>query len=105
MGLVTTTTPVSINSLVSTVLYIHTPIKVCTDGSSSSSLDSTVMFDKTLYRLFSMQSDMKTLVFDGVVSNEFEEFLKYGTDLTNSIGSVKAVDTYLGTLGGTNGVC
>lgn len=79
----------------------HIPTKVCTDGSSSSPYEETLSFDKTIYRIFSKQDDMKTLVYPIKVRSEFDLFLQYAE--TKTLGNVDAnfdvLDTYLGTIG------
>lgn len=77
--------------LIVTTTHIHVPSsRVLTDGSSSSTVEDTGSFDKTIYRLFSMQDDMKTLVYPDRVKNEFDLYLQYAEAKT--LGTVDAVD-------------
>lgn len=87
---------------------IHVPAgRVCTDGGSSSNYEETGSFDMSIYRVFSMQDDMKTLVYPRKVKNEFDLFLQYAEAKT--LGAVNAsydaLDEYLGTIGITNTMC
>lgn len=70
---------------------------------SSSDLYSDIdSFDDSIYRILSMQDDMKTVSIQGKVSNEFELFLSYGEQLTaghEMSPEFVAFDSYLGSLG------
>ena len=95
MGLITETIPV------------HVPAsRVCTDGSSSSGYEETGSFDRTIYRVLSMQDDMKTLVEPIRARNEFDLFIQYAeakTDGTLSDTNFDSLDEFLGNIGVTNG--
>lgn len=96
MGLIIETNPV------------HVPgRRVCTDGSSSSNYEETGSFDMSIYRVFSMQDDMKVLDYPVRVRNEFELFLQYAEAKTIGVTntSFDSLDTYLGTIGITNEMC
>ena len=93
-----------------TIVYPHVTIqgRVCTDGSSSSGNQDSSSFDRTLYRVFSMQDDMKTLQYPSRVRNEFELFIEYATKKTNGEmydSRFDQLDAYLGSLGVSNVVC
>ena len=88
--------------LVVTTYTQHVPSqRVCTDGSSSSNYEETGSFDRSIYRIFSMQDDMKTLVYPDRVRSEFDLFLQYAQAKT--LGAVdvsfNSLDTYLGSIG------
>lgn len=72
-----------------------------TSNTSSDLFSDVDAFDTSIYRILSMQDDMKTVAIRGVVSDEFEMFLKYAEDLTSgksvSEGFV-SINTYLGSL-------
>lgn len=95
-------------------LVVNAPIapvtftRVCTDGSSSSTGKDTGSFDKSLYRMFSMQDDMKTLNTPARTRSEFDLYLEYAIKKTNSDpydSSFDNLDSYLGSLGLTNEIC
>lgn len=82
--------------------------RVCTDGSSSSMSEDTGSFDKSIYRVFSMQDDMKTLTYNGRPRNEFEQFLEDAESKTAGLGyntTFDSLDSYLGSVGVVNEVC
>lgn len=93
------------NTINSTVVVesdtIHVPTLVCTDGSSSSTWEDDKSMDMSIYRQFSKQDDMKTLVYPDRVRTEFDLFLQYAEAKT--LGSVDAaydvIDGYLGSVG------
>ena len=95
--------------LVTKTYVQHTPgSRVCTEGSSSSNYEEGQSFDKTIYRIFSMQDDMKTYSFNGRVRNEFEQFISDAISKTEMLGyntAFDSLDEYLGTLGVTRGIC
>ena len=93
-----------------TAVYPHVTIqkRVCTDSTSSSGNQDSSSFDRTLYRVFSMQDDMKTLQYPSRVRNEFELFIEYATKKTNGEmydSRFDQLDAYLGSLGVSNVVC
>lgn len=80
----------------------HVPSqRVCTDGSSSSNYEKTGSADATIYRILSMQDDMKTLQMPVRVKNEFELFLQYAEAKT--LGAIDpwfdSLDAFLGQIG------
>lgn len=94
--------------LITTPTTLHTPKHVCTDGSSSSSWEDILSFDKSIYRVFSMQDDMKTLHIPPRIKTEFDRFLDESIKKTNNVGYNTAFDSlneYLGTIGVANGIC
>lgn len=107
MGLIAETVYTQAGNIVNTSYVQHQPAKVCTDGSSSSPYEETLSFDKSIYRVFSMQDDMKTLVYPVRVKSEFDLFLQYAEAKT--LGQVDAnfdiLDAYLGTIGVTTEYC
>ena len=93
---------------VDTSITVHVPVVVCTDGGTSSDYEATKSFDKTIYRVLSMQNDMKTLEYPERVMNEFESFIEQATLKTNGLEyntAFDSLDEYLGTIGVTNGIC
>lgn len=113
MGLVVSTIPAG-GTLVSTTVSkggtyipvtptggVHTGYKF-TGNTSSDLFTLEDTFDTSIYRILSMQDDMKTIAIQGVVSSEFELYLKYAEDLTAgnpvSVGFI-ALNNYLGSLG------
>lgn len=98
-----------IMGLVTKVYTQHVPSqRVCTDGSSSSNYEETGSFDKSLYRIFSMQDDMKTLPALGRVRNEFDLYIQYAEAKTAG-GPADAyfdsLDLFLGSVGLTINMC
>lgn len=94
--------------LVTETIVKHIPSHVCTDGSSSSNWEDTISFDKSIYRILSMQDDMKTLQYPIKIRTEFDRFLEEATKKTNSLGyntSFDTLDEYLGTIGVINVIC
>lgn len=94
--------------LITEVTYtLHIPTKVCTDGSSSSPYEEILSFDKTIYRMFSRQDDMKTLGYPARVRSEFDLFIQYAEAKT--LGTVDTnfdiLDAYLGSIGVTVEYC
>lgn len=94
--------------LVTKTYVQHTPgSRVCTEGSSSSKWEDNGSFDKTIYRRFSMQDDMKTLVYPSRVRDEFDLFLQYAEAKT--LGAVSEdfdlLDAHLGLVGVYGDVC
>jgi hypothetical protein len=90
------------------VYSIHTQLRVATDGSSSSNAEDSLSFDKSIYRILSMQDDMKTLQPPIRIRSEFDRFLDDAIKKTNGIvynTAFDAMDSYLGTIGVTNGIC
>jgi hypothetical protein len=86
----------------------HTQLRVATDGSSSSNAEDSISFDKSIYRILSMQDDMKTLQAPIRVRSEFDRFLDDAIKKTNGIAynvAFDSMDSYLGTIGVTNGIC
>lgn len=75
---------------------------VFTNNTSSDIFSDITAFDTSIYRILSMQDDMKTVYISGMVSNEFELFLQYAEDLTvgnpTNEGFI-SINTYLGSLG------
>jgi hypothetical protein len=87
---------------------LHTQLRVETDGSSSSNAEDSISFDKSIYRVFSMQDDMKTLQVPTRIRSEFDRFLDDAIKKTNGTAynvAFDSVDSYLGTIGVTNGIC
>jgi hypothetical protein len=85
-----------------------TGTRVCTDGSSSSGITDGKSFDKTIYRVLSMQDDMKTLEAPERVKSEFDIFIKYAQSKTAGVvydSRFDQLDAYLGTIGITNEMC
>lgn len=81
---------------------VHTPTVVLTDGSSSSTPENVKSMDMSIYRILSMQSDMKTLVRPTVLKNEFDQFIQYAEELTAgnlSDSNFLNLNQYLGSLG------
>lgn len=73
-----------------------------TRNSSSDLYSDMNAFDDSIYRILSMQDDMKTIAIQGKVSSEFELFLQYGERLTageTMSQEFVAFNTYLGSLG------
>lgn len=108
MGLIVETPLQQNTNVVDDSTVVHVPAgRVCTDGGSSSNYEETGSFDMSIYRVFSMQDDMKTLVYPRKVKNEFDLFLQYAEAKT--LGAVNAsydaLDEYLGTIGITNTMC
>lgn len=102
MGLAANVVLPTANLAVVDVIAIHIPLqRVCTDGSSSSTFEHVGSFDTTIYRIFSMQDDMKTLQMPVRVKNEFELFLQYAEAKT--LGAIDpwfdSLDTFLGQIG------
>lgn len=98
----------TINTLVSTAVPIPVFTRVCTDGSSSSDITDSKSFDKTLYRVLSMQDDMKTLQEPMRARNEFDLFIQYAEAKTDGAGydsRFDQLDAYLGTIGVINEIC
>ena len=94
--------------IVDTTITTHSSVRVCTDGGTSSKYESSKSFDKTIYRILSMQSDMKTIEYPGRVMNEFDSFIEQATLKTNGLGyntAFDSLDEYLGTIGVTDGIC
>jgi hypothetical protein len=90
------------------VYRIHTQLRIATDGSSSSNAEDSISFDKSIYRVFSMQDDMKTLQVPTRIRSEFDRFLDDAIKKTNGTAynvAFDSVDSYLGTIGVTNGIC
>lgn len=81
---------------------IHTQEYVCTDGSSSNFIDSSKAIDGTIYRILSMQDDMKTLSYPDRVRTEFDLFLQYAEEKTSGKpipNGFNDFDEYLGKVG------
>lgn len=102
MGLVASVLLPTANVAVVGAVATHIPLqRVCTDGSSSSSFEDIGSFDKTIYRLLSMQDDMKTLQIPVRIKNEFELFLQYAEAKT--LGAIDpwfdSLDAFLGQIG------
>jgi glutathionyl-hydroquinone reductase len=77
-----------------------------TEGSSSSKFESGNSIDSTICRVLNMQSDMKVLEYPDRIRNEFDQFIKAGSDKTNNAvynTAFDSLDEYLGTIGVTNG--
>ena len=90
------------------VIPVHTQLRVCTEGGTSSGYDDTASFDKSIYRLLSMQDDMKTIVLPTIQKNEWDLFLTQAHLKTAGLVYNTAFDSlneYLGTIGVTNGIC
>lgn len=108
MGLITPIDPTNVTNV---VVKTYTPVtvaRVCTDGSTSSGIEDSKSFDKTLYRVFSMQDDMKTLQEPVRTRNEFELFLQYAiakTDGQPYDSRFNQLDEYLGSIGVSNVIC
>jgi hypothetical protein len=86
----------------------HTQLRVATDGSSSSNSEDSISFDKSIYRILSMQDDMKVLQVPTRIRSEFDRFLYDAINKTNRVAynsSFDSLDEYIGTIGVTNGVC
>ena len=75
---------------------------VLTNNTSSELFTNENAFDTSIYRILSMQDDMKTVAIQGQVNSEFELFLKYAEEKTlgSNVGAgFDALDSYLGSLG------
>lgn len=75
---------------------------VFTNNASSDLFTDVNAFDTSIYRILSMQDDMKTVAIQGQVNSEFELFLKYAEEKTlgTNVGAgFDALDSYLGSLG------
>lgn len=87
----------------------HVPSqRVCTDGSSSSNYEETGSFDRSIYRIFSMQDDMKTLPAFVRARNEFDLFLQYAEAKTAggpANANFDSLDLFLGSIGVTINIC
>jgi len=97
-----------VNTLISSNISSISVVRVCTDGSSSSSITDSVSIDKTVYRVLSMQDDMKVLQEPVRVRNEFDLFIEYAEKKT--AGNVydsgfDQLDAHLGTIGVSNEMC
>ena len=93
---------------VDTSITVHVPVVVCTDGGTSSDYEATKSFDKTIYRVLSMQEDMKTIEYPGRVMNEFDSFIEQATLKDAGLEyntAFDSLDEYLGTIGVTDGIC
>jgi membrane protease subunit (stomatin/prohibitin family) len=87
---------------------LHTQLRVATEGSSSSNAEDTISFDKSIYRVLSMQDDMKTLQVPTRIRSEFDRFLDDAINKTNGTAynvAFDSINSYLGTIGVTNGIC
>jgi len=95
--------------LVVTTHTQHVPgQRVCTDGSSSSNYEETGSFDRSIYRIFSMQDDMKTLPAFVRARNEFDLFIQYAEAKTAggpANTSFDSLDLFLGSIGVTINIC
>lgn len=113
MGLVAETVRVNPNAAITSAiatagLPIGTTIAawdacvVQTEGSSSSGYENAKAIDSSIYRILSMQSDMKTLTTPIVIKSEFDRFLQEAIALTNgepvAVG-FDFINKYLGSLG------
>lgn len=109
MGLIVDSITVITPVVVDTAITDHIPSgRVCTDGSSSSTPEDSGAFDKSIYRVFSMQDDMKVLTYNGRPRNEFEQFLDAAVKKTSGLEyntTFDSLDAYMGTIGVTNGIC
>ena len=107
MGLITTEQLPVVNTFIEPQTIPSVGGRVCTDGSSSSGVTDLRSFDRTLYRVFSMQDDMKVLTYPARVRSEFDLFLQYAEAKT--AGEVDSnfnmLDEYLGSLGVTEEYC
>lgn len=109
MGLVVNPVVTLANGPMTIVYDSHVPgSRVCTDGSSSSNYEETGSFDRSIYRVFSMQDDMKTLPAFIRAKNEFDLFIQYAEAKTaggpaNSY--FDSLDLFLGTVGVTINIC
>lgn len=75
---------------------------IFTDNSSSDLYTEHNVFDNSIYRILSMQNNMKTYMLHNKPRNEFDVFLVEGEKLTSSgIASSNfiALNEYLGSLG------
>lgn len=108
MGLVIIDVPVYTGSTVVVPVPDYIPVyRICTDGSSSSRDEEVGSIDKTLYRILSMQDDMKTVVKPIRARNEFELFLLEASNKTDSLeynSAFDSLDEYLGNVGVTHGI-
>jgi len=94
--------------LVVTTIPVHSVTRICTEGSSSSTYEDDNSFDKTIYNVLSMQSDMKVLEYPDRIRNEFDQFIEAGSNKTDSLvynTAFDSLDEYLGTIGITNEMC
>jgi hypothetical protein len=94
--------------LIVETIPVHVPAsRVCTDGSSSSNYEETGSFDMSIYRILSMQNDMKTIEYPIKVCNEFDLYLQYAEDNYDGIVNVNfdSLDEYLGTIGIITEMC
>lgn len=119
MGLVAETAPRTASNVVTTtytkvglpttIMYTpHTQNMVCTEGISSSGYGDVHSFDKTVYRMLSMQSDMQTIQLPTVLKDEWDRFLDTATKKTAGTAydaNFEYMNEYLGSLGVTDGVC
>ena len=94
--------------IVDATITTRSSVRVCTSGGTSSKYESRKSFDKTIYRVLSMQSDMKTIVYPDRVMNEFDSFIEQAALKTAGLEyntAFDSLDEYLGTIGVTNGIC
>ena len=107
MGLVVDSPIVQNNSVIITPITEYSNVgRVCTDNSSSSTFEDTGSFDKTIYRVFSMQDDMKTLVYPERVKNEFDLYIQYAQNKSSMNDEYfNSLDEHLGSIGVSNGIC
>jgi len=94
--------------IVASNIAVHVATEVCTEGSCSSGYENVKSFDKTIYRILSMESDMKTLKVPTTLNSEWERFLDTAIKKASSQPydiNFDNMDTYLGTIGVTNGIC
>ena len=94
-------------SIVTEEIPQHKQTIVCTEGSGSSLWNETGSMDMSIYRIFSMQDDMKVLTEPVRTRNEFDLFLQYAEAKTLGAVDTKydSLDEYLGTIGVTNEMC
>lgn len=75
---------------------------VFTENSSSDVFNKPSVVDASIYRILSMQNDMKTYTIGGKLNNEFSLFMSMGNKLTAGTlnnTSFVAFNNYLGSLG------
>lgn len=114
MGLIVTTIPsggVYVDTTVSKggtyiennyVVPIATIERVFSNNTSSDVFSDVNSFDTSIYRILSMQDDMKTYTIKGLISDEFELFMQYAEDMTKGLSVTDgfiAMNEYLGSLG------
>ena len=110
---VNSNTVIETNTVSNTRIYDNIPVHsqeiVCTEGSGSSLWNETGSLDMSIYRIFSMQDDMKTISYPDRIKNEFDLFIQYGDKKTKGelvTSEFNEFDAFLGKIGVEDGyVC